>query len=121
MEDLYNNTSNFTQSPTSYNSTSDDQHNLHEDVWFAVRIIMIIAVCFITLVVCYLRSKFKKVEDGNLGSLDQQYQHMHTGKHNVIHMSNKIIEMTDTGEFKEIELTENKKRGVKDEDMTYVV
>lgn len=103
--------------PTSYNSTS-----LHEEVWFAVRIIMIVGVWLIVLTLCYLRKKHREVEDGNIGSTGgKTYMDMHKEKRNVIHMKNrnKIVEMTDEGGLTEIELSDVK--NITENDATYYI
>lgn len=110
-----------TLSPTTYNSTSYGQ-TLHEEVWFAVRVIMVIGVWLIVLTLCYLRKKHREVEEGNIGSVGgKTYMDTHKEKRNVIHMKNrnKIIEMTDGEGLTEIELTDVK--NITENDATYYI
>ena len=109
------NSTNITYIPP-FNST-DDNTDLHENIWLAVRIVMGIGIFSLILTLCYLRSKYKQVEEGNLGSLDSRhYMDMYKEKRNVIHSSGKIYEIESDGALKEIELTQARK-----EDGTYFI
>jgi len=108
------NSTNITYIPP-FNTTDDS--TLHEDIWLAVRIVMGIGIFFLLLTLCYLRSKYKQVEEGNLGSLDDKhYMDMYKEKRNVIHATGRIYEIEPDGVLKEIELTQARK-----EDGTYFI
>ena len=85
-----------------YNSTSTQ-----EVVWISIRVIIIVSLFIMVAVVCYLRSKFKLIEEGNLGSMDSKvYMEMDNKRRDIIEIGERNAQVEEDGNIREISLVE---------------